>query len=471
MDKDAINIALPPDPEELKQIRKRRYLRCNILVSVVVFFAITGFLWFGKRPSMAVEENRKLAKCPKFSITSYLDGTFTSEFAAFFNDTVPMRSTFKRVISGFRAHLGIPYEDVYLHGNAPTLDHETPEETEQTENAAPETTAPAVTPTETALAETNETTPPDTTEAPTTEAEEYDEDVDGEVTNNILIVKNRGIMLYGGGTTGGEEYAQLLNTYKQKMGADVNVYSMVANTPVSFYLPKKFNDLTASENDNIDHINSLLQGVTPVDVYDALLPHKDEAIYFRTDHHWQPLGAYYAAEAFANAAGVPFAPLSDYETVTKEGYTGSLYVYTNSKVFLDDPEPFVYYKPTNAITTTYYNTDLTNEREAPLMLNIDNLEPVSWYMVFMGGDERITHVKTDCTNGRRLCIIKDSYGNALVPCLTSSFEDIWVVDMRYFKPNIITFMQEREITDVLFAMNTFSATGVNHKKLQKLLDQ
>ena len=105
------------------------------------------------------------------------------------------------------------------------------------------------------------------------------------------------------------------------------------------------------------------------------------------------------------------------------------------------------------------------------MLNLDNLDPASWYLVFMGGDERITHLNTDCKNGRKLCIIKDSYGNALVPTLTSSFEDIWVVDMRYFKPNIIKFMQERGITDVLFAMNTYSATGGNAKHLETILNQ
>ena len=452
------------NPEEKKRERLFRLHEVNVLAISAVIALCTVFMIFGKRPTVSEEEKRELTKRPSFSIDSYLDGTFTTQFSKFFNDTVPMRSDFKHMIAIFRDHLGIDFDEVEIHGQVP-VQEQRPTETQAATTEAPTTDANAAIP-----GETLDTTEAVTeTEPPTTEPEE--EDVDGEVANNILIVKDRGIMLYGGGYEVGEQYANTLNEYKVRMGADVNVYSLVAPTSVSFYLPKKFQDMSASETDNIDHINSFLKDVTPIDAYNALLPHKGEAIYSRTDHHWSPLGAYYAAESFANTAGVPFASLDKYEKVVKEGYVGTLYGFSGSSKLKDNPEDFIYYKPTNTYTCTYYDTDMTREREAPLMLNLDNLDPASWYLVFMGGDERITHVSTDCKNGRRLCIIKDSYGNALVPTLTSSFEDIWVVDMRYFQPNIISFMQEREITDVLFAMNTYSATGGNAKHLQTLLNQ
>lgn len=458
--------------EDKKRHKKWRLLEINVLTLSVIFALLTLFMIFGKRPTTSYEENRDLTECPKFSVSSYLDGTFTSQFSKFFNDTVPMRSTFKSMISGFRAHLGIPYAEATLVGYVPTGDEKTPiiDTTSPVTVTEPETTSdmsavPDISDTETSAPEPE--TVPEATEMPT-EAEPED---DGEIANNILIVKNRGIMLFGGSYSGGESYAETMNAYKKALGESVNVYSLTAPTAVSFYLPKKFANASSSETEHIDHINSFLSGVTPVDAFAALEPHKDEAIYSRTDHHWQPLGAYYAAEAFAQTAGVPFAPLSDYETVVKEGYVGTLYGYTGSQAIKDNPEDFIYYKPTNNITTTYYDTDMTNEREAPLMLNLDNVEPSSWYLVFMGGDERITHVETDCHNGRKLCIIKDSYGNALVPCLTSSFEEIWVIDMRYFQPNAITFMQEHGVTDLLFAMNTYSATGSNANKARTIMEQ
>ena len=453
------------NPEDQERRRRFRLAEFNTLSISVVLAIGTLFMVFGKRPTFSEEEKRDLTKRPVFSVDSYLDGTFTTQFAKFFNDTVPMLSTFKHVIAIFRDHLGIDFEEVEIHGQVP-VQEQRPEATAAPTEAVTETEAPTEAASDLVSAEATKTeteslteTEPQT-EPPSTEPEE--EDVNGEVANNILIVKDRGIMLYGGGYAKGEVYAGILNDYKKRMGSDVNVYSLVAPTSVSFYLPKKFADMSASETDNIDHINSFLRNVISVDAYSALLPHKDD---------WAPLGAFYAAEAFAKDADVPFAPLSAYDTVVKEGYVGTLYGFSGSSKLKDNPEDFIYYVPKTSYTCTYYDTDMTNEREAPLMLNLDHLDAASWYLVFMGGDERITHLETSCKNGRRLCIIKDSYGNALVPALTSSFEEIWVVDMRYFKPNIIDFMQERDITDVLFAMNTYSATGSNCDKLQTLLDQ
>ena len=144
-----------------------------------------------------------------------------------------------------------------------------------------------------------------------------------------------------------------------------------------------------------------------------------------------------------------------------------MYTFSKSAVLENNPEDFTYYAPKNHYTTTYYDTDFTNPREGNLLIDLDNVEPVSWYLVFMGGDEKITHVSTDVKNGRTLVIVKDSYGNALVPCLTNSFSDIYVTDMRYLDVNAVSFMKEVGATDVLFAMNTFSATGTNSEYLEE----
>ena len=461
------------DPEYEKRRKEWRLHEINVLSIIGVFLIITIFMLFVPRPTVSAEEQRQLNVRPKFSIESYLDGSFTSEFSAWFNDTVPMRSTWKHFIAGFRSHLGIPYNEAVLHGQLPNGDTSaevpTMQTTEPTEQKVPGGIVTDF---------YHDSTEADATEAASTEAasteaateEDPEDEEDCEITDSILVVKNRGIMLYGGSFSKGEYYASIVNAYKSSLG-DVNVYSMVAPTAVSFYLPKKFASASASETDNIDHINENLKDVTPVDAYAALLPHKDEDIFSRTDHHWAPLGAYYAAQAFAETADVPFADLDSYEKVVKEGYVGTLYGFTNSQDLVDHPEDFIYYVPQNDYTTTYYDIDMTNERERPLMLNLDGVERTSWYLVFMGGDERITHITTDCHNGRTLAIIKDSYGNALVPCLTSSFEDIWVIDMRYFKPNAIRFLKDKGVTDLLFAMNTFSATGQNSSKLETIMNQ
>jgi hypothetical protein len=83
----------------------------------------------------------------------------------------------------------------------------------------------------------------------------------------------------------------------------------------------------------------------------------------------------------------------------------------------------------------------------------------------------VTHVTTEVKNGRKIAVIKDSYGNALIPCLTSSFEEIYVIDMRYFDVNAVSYLKENGITDLLFAMNTFSATGSNFECIERIRTQ
>lgn len=290
----------------------------------------------------------------------------------------------------------------------------------------------------------------------------------GEMSGSVLVLDDgRAIDLYGGGYERGQNYAETLNQLKTLVGDQVNVFSLVAPTAVSFYLPDDLSYMAGSEWDNIDHLNSFFDGIIPVDAYTELSKHVNEDIYFRTDHHWQPLGAYYAAQAFANIAQVPFAPLSDYETIAMEGYVGTMYGYSNeNQLVKNNPDVFTYYKPKNEYTVTYYTQSLTDPYEAGLFLkSLEDTPVVSWYLVFMGGDDEVAHVHTDVANGRKLVIVKDSYGNAVVPCLTNSFEDIWVVDMRYFEGSISQLVKDEGLTDVLFCMNSFSATGDNQYKL------
>lgn len=290
----------------------------------------------------------------------------------------------------------------------------------------------------------------------------------GEISGSVLVLDDgRALDLYGGGYERGQNYAETLNQFKQMVGDGVNVFLLVAPTAVSFYLPDDLAYMSGSEWDNIDYLNGFFDGVIPVDAYSALAQHVDEDIYFRTDHHWQPLGAYYAAEEFAKTAQVPFAPLSDYETVTMDGYVGTMYGYSGDNPLVrNNPDTFTYYKPKNEYTVTYYTQSLENPYEAGMFLKtLDNLAVVQWYLVFFGGDGEVAHVHTDVGNGRKLVIVKDSYGNAFAPCLANSFEDIWVVDMRGFEKSISQLVKDEGLTDVLFCMNSFSATGDNQYKL------
>ena len=93
------------------------------------------------------------------------------------------------------------------------------------------------------------------------------------------------------------------------------------------------------------------------------------------------------------------------------------------------------------------------------------------YLTFMGGDEQVVRVKTNVKNGRKLAIVKDSYGNAIPGYLFGSYEEIYVIDMRYFDLNLVNFVKEQKITDLLFTMVAYSALGENSEKLDILRTQ
>ncbi|MCR4796122.1 MAG: hypothetical protein K5898_13330 [Ruminococcus sp.] len=453
-DRSQTAIDIPIKAKRLRRERRKRTLNIIAISNIILMGAVLagGFAYITMLPheTRADDENRMLTKFPKFTAKTYANGQFTEGIADYFDDTVHNRANIKEFIADNLMPLkGRKYGDdedgAELYGSG----------AKKKKSVTATTTAkpaePAVTTEVTAVQETTE--PPTEEPAP----------AEGELTNNILIVNKRGITLYGGGWGTELEYASYVNGYKEKL-ENVNVYSMVLPTSSSFYLPDNYKDLAHSEKEDFDNIDGALHNVMSVDAYSSLAAHKDEAIYSRTDHHWQPLGAYYAAEKFALTAGVPFADLSEYETVTLPGYVGTLYMYTQSATLLNNPEDFVYYKPKTPVTVTQYDTRFQNPVAANLLLEPSGMPNSGYYMVF-GSDERIVHVNTECKNGRTLVIFKDSYGNALLPMLTSSFENIYLCDIRYFDLNAVDFAKQVGATDLLFSMCSFSAVGVNRNSI------
>lgn len=467
----------------LRKSRQRDYsLKClNVSVIAGVLTFISVFLIFGKRPTVSYEEKRELATIPEFTLASYFDGSFTSGFAEFFNDAVPERASFKTFISLFRSHFGIGYEGVEIHGKIPVIDNGNPPETpvSKPQSTAPLSSASSGNTQSQGSGSTQSTSNLQNTSSTQTEEPPAPVENDGEMEGTVFVIKGkngRGIALFGGSYSGGTEYAQNINAIKAQVGDGVNFYSLVAPTSGSYYLPKKFKGLMGDEDAHIKNINDHLEGVTPVNVFSILQSHADEDIYFKTDHHWQQLGAYYSAEEFAKVAGVPFTPLSEYTKTEREGFVGSLYSYSGgSAEILNNPDKFTFYRPPTSCKVTRYDPDMTNKRSDSLIWGIDGMDKSSWYLIF-GVDNVITHVETDCKNGRTLVMIGDSYDNAMVSTLVGSFEYIWVGDMRahledpYFKMNIVDFIQKTGATDVLFSADTFSAVGSNRRGLKAMLE-
>lgn len=466
---------------DTKKEKRRKVSDIIYVVITMTLFAAVGLsMLIFPRSTESELEKRELAKFPKFSFGTFSSGEFTQSLSTYFSDTVPFRddlmviSSMIRNMTGFRMN-NIKFHNVTVAENIQTEPAEAlPSKTEASagENVTERTVEGLSPNAQTAVPENNMQQEPfsEITAAETDEAIDMDDTVN--ITNNgIVVVGTRALMLYGGSYTVGENYAKVISEYKKQLGSGVNVYCMVIPTSVEFYCPKEAKQFTSEQLGNINNIYSNLQnGVKAVDAYTPLSLHVNEPIYFRTDHHWSSLGAYYAARQFAEAADVPFSDLSEYDKKVVEGYVGTMYSYTDYEIVLkNNPEDFVYYVPKNVeYTTTYHNyilgennviTGIQEPYDANFFVDFSNSKDKSMlYCTFMGGDAKITHVKTSARNGRKLAIFKDSYGNALPQFLFGSFEEIFVMDMRFFTYNAIDYFKENGITDLLFANNAFHAT-------------
>lgn len=411
-------------------------LLCAFAVGVVIFD-------FFPRSSYSELEKRDLSRFPEFSVEALLSGSYTSSLSSWFSDTEPFRDEFMLASMTFKNLIAYSSseEEVRFYANENTVEDDSEpiyEDMNSIQSAHDETSV-----------------------------NEHAKIADA----GIIIVGKRGkvraLMAYGGSSNGGDMYANVVNDYKQQF-PHINVYCMVVPTSSEFYCPEKARKCTRSQLATIKHIYGLLQDVHPVNVYTPLANHLDEEIYLRTDHHWAPLGGYYAAQKFAEIARVPFLELSNYDKRVVHNFVGSMYGYSKDISIKQSPEDFVYYTPRNVSYTTTY-TDYYLD-ESFKIIGMSKPHKGSYfkkfrdgsgaaYTTFMGGDAKITQIKTHVANGRRLIVFKDSYGNTIPGYLLASFEEIHVIDFRYFIQNIRDYVSLHNITDILFVNNIYNAYG------------
>ena len=303
-----------------------------------------------------------------------------------------------------------------------------------------------------------------------------EQDAEYTVENGVIVVYQdghyRGMEMFGGGS--GDAYVDTLNSLRSKLDSSIRIYSMIAPLACQYYIPANYEDYTADQKEYIDDniYARLNDGITTVDIVSVLGNHTSENIYCRTDHHWTPLGAFYAAQAFAGAAGVDFKDLNTFTPETINDFVGTMYAFSGDINIKNDPEDFTYYIPDNysQCKNDFYDTSFNYDYTGSYFKQVGDPQSNA-YLTFFGGDEQIVKIRTNVKNGKKVLIVKDSYGNAIPSNLTNSFEEIYIADMRYFTPNLVDFVNQMGITDVLFAMCVFSAFGENSYGMPDLLTQ
>ncbi len=282
--------------------------------------------------------------------------------------------------------------------------------------------------------------------------------------NGFIVYGDRGMEPFGGSAVGGGYTAEVFNQFKKLVGDSVNVYGMPIPLACAFYAPEGYTGSISRTADCFEGLKSGLQNVAYVDVLGALNQHTNEYIYAKTDHHWMALGAYYAAEALCKEAGVAFDSLESFTKKSFDGFLGSIVTGYDVEELRKYPETFTWYEPKRDYTAYYYDQNYKLKFEGSLFSGSET------YSKFIHGDSYAVRVETGVTNGRKLLVIKDSFGNALVPFLLAGFEEVYVVDYRKFNCNILEFIEENGITDVSLTMAAFSVASSARNNIIRLTE-
>ncbi len=200
---------------------------------------------------------------------------------------------------------------------------------------------------------------------------------------------------------------------------------------------------------DLEHLKSQLTGASFLDVTDILMAHKDEYLYYRTDHHWTSLAAHYAFQAIAPALNLSLPETEEYTIYpVSDTFEGTLSSKSGSHSTLDTVEVYV---PQTDID--YFVTYADTGETISSMYDQDALKEKDHYTVFFGGNHSRVDITTTADTERNLLVFKDSYANCMMQFLYPYFDHITIIDPRYYYDNVELIVKTEGITDVLFLYN------------------
>ena len=277
---------------------------------------------------------------------------------------------------------------------------------------------------------------------------------DMEEYTNYLVADGRGYALFNAYSALSQGlYVQTLNDYAEKLPAGTKLYSLLAPTSAAITLNAKYADKFPDQQQIIAEVAAALdERFTSINIYPTLAAHKNEYLYFRTDHHWTARAGYLAYTEICRAMGLTAVPDNTYPlTDTGVSFLGSVAAATGSVQLSMGLDRLYYYRIPRPIAYTYW----TNRGVPVTSVGVYKdwyLRPEQGnkYAFFMGGDLPYIKLTTGANTGRRLAIIKDSYANTVIPFLTGHFDEIYVLDPRNSAFNALKIIEDNKIEDVLF---------------------
>jgi len=457
----------------------------NALIYILViylFIATVGVLSLTlKKPVFSSLEKRQLAAFPTLTTGGYFSGRYTRELSLHYADTFPFRDKILRYQHLYEDLKGFKYEDIQIYHALPTAQDD--EEEDADEHLTVKRPEPRL-----LVARTPEKTDRTATDA---QGKEHHggggDDTDRksalvpvtapstqkiERIENIVVLGSAAFYVYGGSTKTADRYATVVNKAATVLGSKAKVFCLLAPTAIEFNLPSRYQAFTNSQRTIMKHVFGHLQNVTNVDVYNNLVSHKAQYLYFRTDHHWTALGAYYAYEDFAKAAGYTPTPLASYKEIEIGKFWGTLYSTTRNSTLKENPDVVTAYKPAGNYKVTNYN-EKGRSLGAGFLVYEKARNISDKYVAFLLGDYPYIQIINNGSPKRdkKLLVLKESFGNAFVPFLAPDYKEVHVADIRNFPYGLHSFVVAHGIDEVLFINNLFAVSDrARIRELQKIVE-
>lgn len=399
------------------------------------------------RPTQSQMEKRNLAEFPEYSVEALTSGTYFDDITTWFSDTFPGREGWIEMSSNIQSLHG--HSEFAIAGELPVVE-EIPEAPAELPEEPETPSAPASTE---AAEEVPETTVPAETQWGGVDAAD-DEAVElGDGT--VIQVGDAAFNAVGFSQIYSDKYVDTISKFAD-YAAEKGVRTISAPAPTAVGIliePEYLEKLGCADQDaTIQYLHGhMSDNVVKVDTYAALIDHNDEYIYFRTDHHWTALGAYYAYEAICETAGFDVVPLEEFQQWDQGEFEGSLYWKAPNRRKLELDNVMAYIPPGDIQMTVSSGT--TGGKEAPLLADMTQRAANTKYLTFLGTDYALTTVTNNSIPDGPTCIvIKDSFGNALVPFLTQAYHKVYAIDYRKFHGSTLKFLIDSwDVDDVIFA--------------------
>lgn len=422
---------------------------------VLVILTVLAFI-IPLRPTRSYNEKRNLAEFPDFSMEALASGSYFDDISTWFSDTFPGRESWIESAIAMQSLHG--YSDVTIYGQM-NHNEELPAIPVSTEPMATEAseTKPAMQPDETAPAATRP--PVELVEMPDVPVEEWGGvdagATDAIINGTVIQIGDSAFKIFTFSQSASDRYAEILNDFADLVAPKgVRVICAMPPQAVGIMVEQKYMERLYCDDQEaaLDYVLSQMNdNVVKVDMFQRLVDHNDEYLYFRTDHHWTALGAYYAYEEICAMTGMEPAPLENFEVWDQGDFTGTLYAACTKRKQLRIDTCYAYNPPGNL--TTYITDDKYGTFETDVLTDMSNAGTNAKYYVFIYGDNALTEITNhDLPEGKNCVVIKDSFGNPLVPFLTQNYHKVYALDFRHYDAmSLPEFVEAYEIDDVIFA--------------------